>query len=57
LAATPAQASDYPLVIQGLARILAQSFVAHLANIRDIGCGSLRALSQNRDSASRVSVC
>jgi hypothetical protein len=57
LAATPAQASEYPLVIQGLARILAQGFVAHLANIRDIGGGSLRALSQNRDSASRVSSC
>jgi hypothetical protein len=45
------------MVIQGLARILAQGFVAPLANIPDIGCGSLRALSQNRDSASRVSSC
>jgi hypothetical protein len=45
------------MLIQGLARVLAQGFVAHLANIRDIGCGSLRALSQNRDSASRVSLC
>jgi len=36
---------------------LAQGFVAPLANIRDIGGGSLRALSQNRDSASRVSLC
>jgi hypothetical protein len=57
LAATPAQAFEYPMLIQGLARILAQGFVAHLANIRDIGCGSLRALRQNRDSASRVSLC
>ena len=57
LAATPAQAFEYPMLIQGLARVLAQGFVAHLANIRDIGCGSLRALSQNRDSASRVSSC
>jgi hypothetical protein len=32
-------------------------FVAPLVNIRDIHCGSLRALSQNRDSASRVSLC
>jgi len=32
-------------------------FVAHLANIRDIGCGSLRVLSENRDSAARVSLC
>jgi len=45
------------MVIQGLARILAQGFVAPLANIPDIGGGSLRALSQNRDSASRVSSC
>ena len=57
LAATPAQAFEYPMVIQGLARVLAQGFVAPLANIPDIGCGSLRALSQNRDSASRVSLC
>ena len=33
LAATPAQASEYQLVSQGLARILAQGFVARLANI------------------------
>ncbi|HSQ04402.1 MAG TPA: hypothetical protein VLN59_10225 [Burkholderiales bacterium] len=32
-------------------------FVAHLANIGDIGCGSLRVLSENRDSASRVPSC
>ncbi|MGE5523626.1 MAG: hypothetical protein ACM3SS_07915 [Rhodospirillaceae bacterium] len=32
-------------------------FVAHLANIRDIGCGSLRALSENRDSAACASLC
>jgi len=51
----PAQASEYPMTTQGLARVLAHSFVAPLANIPDIGCGSLRALSQNRDSASRVS--
>ena len=41
----------------GLARVLAHGIVAPLANIRDIGCGKLRALSQNRDSASRVSLC
>jgi hypothetical protein len=57
LAATPAQASENATPIQGLARILAHGFVARLANIPDIGCGSLRALSQNRDSASRVSLC
>ena len=39
----------------GLARVLAHDFVAPLANIRDIGCRKLRVLSQNRDSASRVS--
>jgi hypothetical protein len=57
LAATPAQPSEYPKSKQGLARILAHGFVARLANIPDIGGGSLRALSQNRDSASRVSLC
>jgi hypothetical protein len=45
------------MAIQGLARVLAHGFVAPLANIPDIGCGSLRAQSQNRDSASRVSLC
>jgi hypothetical protein len=44
------------MATQGLARVLAQGFVAHLTNIPDMGCGSLRALSQNRDSASRVSL-
>ena len=39
----------------GLARVLAQGFVARLANIRDIVCVALRALSQNRASAARVS--
>jgi len=53
----PEQASDYPMVSQGLARVLAHGFVARLANIPDIGCGSLRAPSQNRASASRVSSC
>ena len=57
LAATPAQALEYPTVFQGLARVLAHGFVAHLALIPDMGGGSLRALSQNRDSASRVSLC
>ena len=57
LAATPAQAFEYPTVFQGLARVLAHGFVAHLAHIPDMGGGSLRALSQNRDSASRVSLC
>jgi len=41
----------------GLARVLAHGFVARLANIAYMGGGSLRALSQNRDSASRVSSC
>jgi hypothetical protein len=57
LAATPARVFEYPMAIQGLARVLAHGFVAPLANIPDIGGGSLRALSQNRDSASRVSSC
>jgi len=46
-----------PTVSQGLARVLAHGIVARLANIAYMGCGSLRALSQNRDSASRVSLC
>ena len=37
--------------------ILAGGGVAGLANIRDIRCGLLLAPSQNRDSASRVSLC
>ena len=41
----------------GLARVLPQGFVARLANIRDISCGALRALSQNRASAAWVSWC
>jgi hypothetical protein len=57
LAATPAQVFEYHTVFQGLARVLAHGFVAPLANILYMGCGSLRALSQNRDSASRVSLC
>jgi hypothetical protein len=36
---------------------LAHGIVAPLANIRDIRCGPLLALSQNRASASRVSLC
>jgi hypothetical protein len=36
---------------------LAHGFVARLANMAYMGCGSLRALSQNRDSAARVSLC
>ena len=35
----------------------AHDFVAPLVNIRDIHCGSLRVLSQNRDSAARASLC
>ncbi len=52
-------AARRPLWLQpfGLARILAHDFVAHLVNIRDIHCGELRVLSQNRASASRVSLC
>jgi hypothetical protein len=45
------------MIIQGLARVLAHGFVARLANMAYMGCGSLRALSQNRDSASCVSLC
>jgi len=41
----------------GLARVLAQGFVARLANIRDIHCAALRALKQNRASAAGVSLC
>jgi hypothetical protein len=48
---------EYPMIIQGLARVLAHGFVARLANMAYMGCGSLRALSQNRDSAARVSLC
>ena len=33
LAATPAQASEYPTVSLGLARVLAHGFVARLTNI------------------------
>jgi tripartite-type tricarboxylate transporter receptor subunit TctC len=36
---------------------LAQGGVARLVNIRDILCGPLLALSQNRDSAARASFC
>jgi hypothetical protein len=49
--------ADFSRNPMGLARILAHGFVASLVNIRDIACGSLRALSQNRDSAARVSLC
>ena len=41
----------------GLARLFAQLCVALLANIRDIGFVALLDLSENRDSASRVSLC
>jgi hypothetical protein len=57
LAATPAQASEYLMPMRGLARILAHGFVARLGHIPDMACGSLCALSQNRDSASRDSLC
>jgi hypothetical protein len=40
----------------GLARVLAHGFVAPLAHIRDMR-GPLLAMSQNRDSAARVSSC
>ena len=54
-----ARQSERPLWLQpfGLARILAHDFVARLVNIRDIHCGELRVLSQNRDSAARGSLC
>jgi len=57
LAATPAKAAEYPIISLGLARILAHGFVARLANMGYMGGGSLRALSKNRDSAPRVSLC
>ncbi len=41
----------------GLARVFAHGCVVLLANIRDIGFVALLALSENRDSASRVSLC
>jgi hypothetical protein len=41
----------------GLARVLAPGFVPPLAHIRDMRCGPLLAMSQNRDSAARVSLC
>jgi hypothetical protein len=47
--------ADFSRNPMGLARILAHGFVTPLVNIRDIDCGSLRALSQNRDSAAGVS--
>jgi hypothetical protein len=40
----------------GLARVLAHGFVAPLAHILDMRCGPLLALSQNRASATRVSL-
>jgi len=41
----------------GLARLFAHLCVVLLANIRDIGCVALLDLSENRDSASRASLC
>ena len=46
-----------PMVIQGLARVLAHGFVASPLLSRSKRRALLRALSQNRDSASRVSLC
>ena len=57
LAATPARASEYPMTTQGLARVLAHGFVASPLLSRSKRRALLRALSQNRDSASRVSSC
>ena len=57
LAATPAQAFEYPMLIRGLARILAQGFVAPLANIPDIGCTSLRVITDFGSQRTRVSSC
>ena len=48
---------DFGSQPEGLARIFAHGIVAHHGNIRDIACGSLRALSENRDSASRALSC
>jgi hypothetical protein len=42
----------------GLMRLLPQTGLRLTSRSRpDMGCGSLRALSQNRDSASRASLC
>jgi hypothetical protein len=41
----------------GLARLFAHGSVALLVNILDIAFVALLALSENRDSASRVSLC
>jgi hypothetical protein len=42
---------------EGLARLFAQLCVLLLGNIRDIAVVALLDLSENRDSASRVSLC
>ena len=55
LTATPAQASEYPVASQGLARVLAHGFVASPLLSWSKRRALLRALSQNRYSASRVS--
>ena len=57
LAATPAQASEYPMASLGLARVLAHGFVASPLLSRSKRRALLRALSQNRASAARVSSC
>jgi len=57
VAATLAMTLAVQTIYSGLARVLAHGFVARLANMAYMGCGSLRALSQNRDSASRVLLC
>ena len=50
-------ASSYRHLPLGLARVLAHGVVAPLAHILDMRCGPLLALSQNRASATRVSLC
>jgi hypothetical protein len=49
--------SSYQHLPLGLARVLAHGVVPPLAHILDMRCGPLLALSQNRDSATRISLC
>ena len=42
---------------QGVAAIIAASFVANLANTASIGCGSLRAIDDSDSQRTRVSSC
>jgi hypothetical protein len=42
---------------QGVAAIIAASFVANLANTASIGCGPLRAIDDSGSQRTRVSLC